>query len=162
MTLPSFTVHLGSGTLSIDQGNLDTGSGLLTVSSGALVYSGNTYGSFTGSFPISIATPLTRDASVDEVITQVEDTVLSSRRLPESVKAKIRTYATTSSTGLTIPFTPSNLTTQNTKTRGIIALAIASPEFILQTGYDVAPVSASTGQTPISSTNNKIVFVELS
>lgn len=74
----------------------------------------------------------------------------------------MRTYATTSSTGATIPFTPSNTVTQNTKVRGLIALAFASPEFILQTGYDALPVTTSSGQSPISSTNNKLVFIELS
>lgn len=56
---------------------------LLTVSSGSLVYSGTTYGSFSGSFPINPGASLTREANVDEIITQIEDTLLSSRRLPE-------------------------------------------------------------------------------
>ena len=134
---------------------------LLAVSSGSFVYSGSTYSSFSGSFPLNPGTNLTRDSSVDEVITQIEDNLLSARRLPESVKEKIRTYATTSSTGAIIPFTPSKTTTQNTKVRGIIALALASPEFILQSGYDAAPLVEITGQSPVSSTNNKLVFIEL-
>jgi len=126
------------------------------------VYSGTTYTNFTGSFPISPSSVLTRQSNVDEVITQIEDTILSSRRLPESVKVKIRTYATTSSTGATIAFTPVDTTIQNTKIRGIIALAFASPELILQTGYDIAPATENTTPSVISSTNNKIVFIELS
>lgn len=161
VSLPSFTVQIGSGVLSIDQGNLDLTNSLLTVSSGAFVYSGSTYSSFSGSFPVNPGATLSREASVDEVITQIEDAILSSRRLPESVKTKIRTYATTGSTGAIIVFNPSNATTKITKVRGMIALALASPEFILQTGYDAAPVTEGTSQTPIDTTNNKLVFIEL-
>lgn len=124
----------------------------------------------TGSYLFANIVPVTStnsggtliDATVDEVLTQVEDTLLSSRRLPEDVKVKIRTYATTSSTGAIIPFVPSNTTVQNTKIRGIIALALASPEFILQTGYDTPAIAENTTPSVISSTPNKLVFIELS
>ncbi len=99
---------------------------------------------------------------MDDILTQITDEILYSRTLPESVKAKIRTYATTTSTGASIPFTPNNITTQNTKIRGIIALALASPEFILQTGYDATPITENTTPSPITSTNNKLIFIELS
>lgn len=161
-SLPSFTVQLGSGILSIDQGNLDLVNALLTVASGTLTYSGTAYPGFSGSFSVNPGASLTREATADEIITQIENSVLSSRRLPEAVKAKMRTYATTSNTGATIAFTPSNMATQNTKVRGMIALAFASPEFILQTGYDAPTVTENTTLSPISSTSNKLVFIELS
>lgn len=78
------------------------------------------------------------------------------------MKAKIRTYATTSNTGATIAFTPSKTITQDTKIRGIIALVLASPEFILQTGDTAAMISENTIPSPLSSTTNKLVFIELS
>lgn len=160
--LPDFRVTLGSGTLSIDQGTLDIANNSLAVSSGSMTYSGTVYASFSGSFPITVGAPLTRESSVDEIIGQIEDSLLSSRRLPEAVKEKIRAYATTSSTGATIPFAPSATNTQNTKVRGIVALALASPESILQTGYDALPETESLGQSPIANSSNKIVFIELS
>lgn len=162
ISLPQFTVQLGSGNLSIDQGNLALSGSFLTVSSGSFVYSGSTYSNFSGSFLINSGANLVRQSSVDEVITQIEDTLLSSRRLPEIVKAKIRTYATTSSTGSSVAFTPQNTTIQTTKIRGIIALTFASPEFVLQTGYDALSITENTTPSPISSTNNKLVFIELS
>lgn len=162
MSLPDFIVRIGSGVLSIDQGTLDLQNSLLSVSSGAFVYSGTMYPAFSGSFPINPGANLMRESTVDEILTQTENAILSSRRLPEAVKSKIHTYATTGSTGAVIAFTPSNTTTQNTKIRGIIALALSSPEFILQTGYDRIPVTESTGQTPIDTTSNKLVFIELS
>lgn len=162
ISLPQFIIQLGSGNFSIDQGNLALSGLFLTVSSGSFVYSGSTYSNFSGSFLINSVANLIRQSSVDEVITQIEDTLLSSRRLPEIVKAKIRTYATTSSTGASIAFTPQNTTTQTTKIRGIIALVFASPEFVLQTGYDALSITENTTPSPISSTNNKLVFIELS
>lgn len=132
----------------------------LIVSSGSFVFSGTTYSSFSGSFPITSSGDISRDINIDELIYRIGANLLSYRTFPESVKSKIRTYATTSSTGATIPFVPGSSQGQ-TKIRGIIALALASPEFILQTGYDALPITESTTPSPISSTNNKIVFIEL-
>lgn len=125
------------------------------------MYSGSTYSDFSGSFSLAPGMSLSSESSIDTVIEQIEKNVLHSRVLPEAVKAKIKTYATTTSTGLTVPFIPSNTTTQASKIRGIIALALASPEFILQTGHDVSPVTENPAPSPISSTSNKIVFIEL-
>jgi hypothetical protein len=71
-----------------------------------------TYTSFSGSFPIVHSGNIQRNASIDDIILAMEDNLFGKNKqdFPEPVKAKIRTYATISTTGALVSFEPlSNL-----------------------------------------------------
>ncbi len=101
---------------------------------------------------------ITRELLPREVISQIESSLLLSRRLPTTVVDDISTFLTTSSTGALQVFRPS---TQPNKLRSAIAMVLAQPEYILQTGIDRPIVTENTAQSVLANATGKLLFVEL-
>lgn len=58
-------------------------------------------------------------------------------------------------------FAPYDATYQKKKIRAAIAMVLSQPEYVLQTGYDVASETSMGGISPISSAEGKLLIVEL-
>lgn len=112
-------------------------------------------------FELLPTSEITRSMNADEIIRSLESSLLLGRSLPADVRTKIANFLTTSETGAVLVPNFSDAVYVSKKIRGAVALVLSQPEYVLQSGYDRSPDSTSTSITPLSGTNNKLVFVEL-
>lgn len=74
----------------------------------------------------------------------MEKTLLISRTLPLSVRADMVRYLTTGTDGNSTVFLPSNAAFRNTRIKGVIAMVLMQPEYVMQTGFDLPIVPLNT------------------
>ncbi len=137
----------------------------LSVSAGSFaqsVGSGGTFAVSNGLFEVDPASVLERGALPSELIDRMEAKLLLGRRLPSDVRTRMETFLTTDESGNPTPFRPGDAAYQRKKVRSLLAMVLAQPEFVLQTGYDV-PASApgSGNSSPVSNASGKLLIVEL-
>lgn len=165
VNLPSFDIDTPYGKLSVSSGLYDPIGYALTVYSGSLQPSGSGAQAVAvtgGSFALSVASALSRSATPSELLDRLQNELLLGRQLPTDVRAKIEAFLTTDESGNAIPFAISDTNYQRKKVRGAIAMVLAQPEFVLQTGYDApADATGGGGTSPVSNANGKLLIVEL-
>lgn len=162
--LPEFTIDTSYGKISVESGLYDPVGLSLSISSGSLLptATGSSAVAVTmGSFAIDPSSTLARLPTVAEFLDKLEDELLLGRPLPFAARTKMETFLTTDESGNAIAFAPYDSTYQRKKVRAAIAMVLSQPEYVLQTGYDVAPETSMGGISPISSAGGKLLIVEL-
>lgn len=164
VNLPEFSIDTSYGKITVESGVYDPVGNSLSISSGSLTptASGSSPVSVTmGSFAVDPASNLARLPTVPEFLDKLEDELLLGRSLPFAARSRMETFLTTSETGTPVTFAPYDANYQKKKIRAVISMVLSQPEYVLQTGYDVASETSMGGISPISSAEGKLVIVEL-
>lgn len=164
MNLPEFSIDTQYGKISISSGLYDPLALTLDVSAGTLQPTGTgalPVAVSSGSFAVSAASNLSRLAAPSEFIDKLQAELLLGRQLPADVRAKIETFLTTDESGNAIAFLPYDSNYQRKKIRAAIAMVLAQPEYVIQTGYDLPAASSGGNYSPISGATGKLIVVEL-
>ena len=119
----------------------------------------------TGAYRMDTIIPVTTrngvDISIQDFITQAEDSLLAGRRLPEDVQRKIADYLTTSETGATIPFLPNLESYRRVKFPGVFSLMVSQPEYVLKSGVDMPEIPQSSEKSSLQTSSGKLIIIEL-
>lgn len=119
----------------------------------------------TGAYRMDAIIPITTrngtDISIQDFITQAEDSLLGGRRLPEDVQRKIADYLTTSETGATIPFLPNLESYRRVKFPGVFSLIVSQPEYVLKSGVDMPEIPQSSEKSSLQTSSGKLIIIEL-
>ncbi len=133
----------------------------LTISSWSLSFWTWNYTIASSAFTINPWYNLTRDITIDEMITQFEDYLYAWKRLPTSVKDEIKNYLLKNELWADRTFLPNNTTYRNKYIKAIVSMMLTQPEYMLLSWYDQSETLENSWSNPINDSSKKLVMIEL-
>jgi hypothetical protein len=175
-TLPETATLTGARLRVSDMVVTSSGSGTLRIFSGAIAADADTVRVFSGSYTASgvaarpvydasfpvLSGSLSREKTAPELVDALTARLLPYRPLPSDVRDSLLAYLSTDNSGATIVPHPAVNSYANARLRGLVALVLSQPEYLMVSGYDRASVSADAGgASPLSSARGKLVIVQM-
>ncbi len=163
VTLPTFRVVTGLGTITIFSGTYIWDTRTLMIHSGFVISSTSETEILPGSsITFDMNSRLIADTiQADQIIDTYENYIYWERRLQSDVRLLLRNFLTHNSSGATIPVAPTNTMYFNKYIRGLLSILMSQPEYVLLSGYDLPTITTNTDQHFLDGITGKLFFVEL-
>ncbi|MDD3144606.1 MAG: DUF1800 family protein [Candidatus Gracilibacteria bacterium] len=147
--------------IEITNGKLDYKNSKINIISGTYIKDGiskNIYGTaeIDGFYLIQ------KDFTNEGLVTYLEDKLYLDRKLPIDIKNKLIKFISFDDKGVPVTMNLTNYNYKNYYIKGLVNLMLAQPEYVMQSGYDLAEDVNNTLNTNFINNNSKLIIIKAS
>lgn len=133
----------------------------LEISTWSLVYSWSTCEILSWTWNITIWASLTRDFTVEEFFSSIEEKIYLWKKTPEEVKNSLKNFLTTNENWEKISFDVTDSNFRTKKIIPVISILLAQPEFVMISWNDWENISENSWASSFQWKDEKLIIVNL-